>query len=117
MSGGGDLPRLVLREPEQELEEALLEVRFAILRHPVAAQAIFAALVAEGRRVSCTTEGQALKERLARSPLVRRMRESWELASMNVLEADPAGPVPGDLLELFVATALSERPLDPRGST
>jgi hypothetical protein len=86
----GTLPRVVLRDPWDELERVLEAAQLAVLRHPVAAQAIFAALVAEGRRYAATAEGAARRERLARSGLLERVREAWEIGTFNMLEDSPS---------------------------
>ena len=44
------VPRLVVRDPEDELLTLLREIQYLLLEHPVAAQAAFSAFVAEGRR-------------------------------------------------------------------
>lgn len=62
--------------------------RFA-LQHPLAAQALFTALVAEGRRVAATPDGQRLRAALADSELVRRGRVLWERSPLALLEDAP----------------------------
>lgn len=74
----------------------------AVLEHPVAAQAAFAALVAEGKAFSRTPEGREWARRLASSRLVEKGRAIWEVATLNVLEEDPSTVVPTRILDAFV---------------
>ena len=111
MTGRGGLPTLALRAAEDELEPLLREAQLAILKHPVAAQAVYAALVAEGRRHAATAEGQELRRRLAASGLARRVREAVDLATLHALEPDPEGPYPSDYADLLFAAASGGRPL------
>lgn len=82
---------------------ALLDVlQRAVLDHPVAAQAAFAALVAEGRAFARTEEGKEWSRRLAGSRLVEKGRAIWEVVTLNVLEDDPSIVVPSKVLDAFV---------------
>jgi hypothetical protein len=105
------LPVLRLAPVDEDLRDLFRGTQEAVLTHPVAAQALWATLVAEGRRASATPTGAALRRRLARSPLLPRLRETLELGSFNLLEADPAGPLPSDFLEVLSAVLAEGRPL------
>lgn len=98
-----------LRDAEGELEQLLREAQAFVLQHPTAAQSIYSALVAEGRRAAATPEGAALRTRLARSPLARRWREAWEISTLNALHSDAEGPYPASFLDLLFAAAASGR--------
>jgi len=78
-----------------------------LLQHPVAAQAVFAALVAEGRRFATTPEGKQWKEALAGSELVRNGRQLWEALSLNLLEEEESTVVPTTYLEAVFRAASS----------
>ncbi len=110
MTDDDGLPELHLADAEAELEALLGDAQAAVLTHPVAAQAIFTALAAEGRRVSTTPEGQALRGRLAQSALARRWREAWEVGTLNALHSDTEGPYPADFGDLLFAAASSGKP-------
>ena len=114
MSGGAPddegLPELRLNDAEAELDVLLADLQAAVLTHPVAAQALYTALVAEGRRVAATPEGQQLRAGLAGSALARRGREAWEVGSLNALQPDAEGPFPAEFGDLLFAAALSGRP-------
>jgi hypothetical protein len=79
-----------LQEPDDELGRFLQGMRMILIKHPIAAQAAFRALSAEGRRFAAMPEGATWKERLAGSELMQRGRSVWELATLNML--DEAGP-------------------------
>ena len=68
---------------DDALGDALEASRRAINTHPIAAQAIFSALAAEGRRYAMTEEGRALVARLASSPWIERVRMVWETVSVT----------------------------------
>ncbi len=99
------LPRLRLRESGDEVTEVLRKLQAAVLKHPVAAQAIFSALVAEGRRFAETDPGRRWKRRLARSELLQRARLAWEVTTLWMLEEDPPGVLPSAYLDALFMSA------------
>ena len=80
------VPRLTLPAVDDPLASVLRMVSLVILKHPVAAQAAFAALVAEGRRFAQTPEGRWWKAALANSELAERGRALWEASMLHALE-------------------------------
>lgn len=99
---------LILDPPDDEAGRLLLALQRAMLKHPVASQALFAALVAEGRAFAGTAEGQAWRRRLAASPLIRRGRMVWDETSLRLLEDDPATVIPSAFVDAFVHAALMD---------
>jgi len=97
-------PELEVRE-EDALLSALRQAQRLILRYPVAAQALFAAAVAEGRAYGETPEGAALRERLKGSELIRRGRVVWEVGTLNVLEEEPATVLPSKVMDALAKAA------------
>lgn len=87
---------------EDEIGLVLHRLQLAILRHPVAAQALFRALVAEGRAFARTAAGQRWAAVLADSPLVRRGRMVWDVATLRTLDDDPETLVPSAIVDAFV---------------
>lgn len=73
--------------------DALLRtVHQALLEHPIAARAIFAGFVQEGRRHAETPEGRELRAGLARSRAVHRAALLWRTVTMGMLsETEEAG--------------------------
>ncbi len=65
---------------------SLQALQRVLFEHPIAAQAAFAALVAEGRRYAETEEGAAWQRRLRESQLVRDGRVVWEVLTQNSFE-------------------------------
>jgi hypothetical protein len=108
----GELPRLVLRSPDQ-LEQLLRRVERLIARDPVVARSLIGALVAEGRRFAATPDGRRWQASLARSPLVRQGRLVWQAAGLNRLTAtfDRPALLPSDWLRL-TADALTSANLE-----
>jgi hypothetical protein len=74
-------------------------------KHPIAAQAIFRAFVAEGRAFAKTNEGRAWRDELARSELIRRGRVVWEVGTLNLLEENDETVLPSKLLDALVYAA------------
>ena len=99
------VPRVVVRDPDDELLSILRELQYLVLEHPVAAQAAFSALVAEGRRFASTEEGRAWKQRLADSELVRRARIVWDTTTLEQLTEDPTRALPSAYVDAIVKMA------------
>lgn len=97
----GRAPTVEIGE-DAEVTALLRHVQDAILAHPVAAQAAFAALAAEGRAFAQTEEGAAWARRLTGSRLVEKARAIWEVTSLNVLEDDETTVVPSRIVDAFV---------------
>lgn len=97
------------REVEGDEVAALVrQLQMSLLRHPAAAQAAFAALVAEGRRYAETEEGARWREALARSELVRRLRPVYESITLHMFEADPQTTLPSAYLDALVQVARAD---------
>ncbi|HEX8821061.1 MAG TPA: hypothetical protein VF794_14125 [Archangium sp.] len=95
-------------EPEAPgTTEVLRRLQGLLLQHPLAAQAAFSALVAEGRRFATTSEGAAWKSALAGSELVRNGRQLWDALALNLLEEDASTVVPSTYLEALFQAASS----------
>jgi len=97
-------------EPSVEQSVAVLrDLQALALKHPVAAQAAFGALAAEGRRFSRTPEGARWRARLAGSELVDRVRLVFETATLWMLEPQGSGVLPSSYVDaLFSAAAHSD---------
>jgi hypothetical protein len=104
-----DLPTLTLAPDDDELQRLLREGQYLLLQHPVAAQAAFSALVAEGRRYARTEAGRQWQARLRGSDLIRRGRVVWEVVTLKMLEERPPNVMPTTYLDAMVqATASPE---------
>ena len=100
-----EVPTLVIEDSPDAATGLLLEARRAMWRHPGAAQSIFQALVAEGRRFAETEEGAAIAERLAGSETIDSVRVVWDLVTSRALEDDPRAILPSVVVEAFVKSA------------
>lgn len=104
-----DLPTLALQPDDDELLRILHEAQYLLLQHPVAAQALFAGLVAEGRRYAGTEDGRRWEARLRGSDLIRRGRVVWEVVTLKMLEESTPNVLPTTYLDAMVnATASPE---------
>jgi len=99
-----DGPVVVLRDRDDELANVLREAQRLLLLHPIAAQAAFGALMAEGRAFAETPEGALWKARLKDSETVERVATLWENVTLNLLE-ESAGILPSRLLDVLVMAA------------
>jgi len=104
-STGPGLPRVELKDPEAAEVALLRSLQRVLLTHPVACQAAFTALLAEGRRFSDTSEGRVWRARLINSSLLQQARLIFDLATLGMLE-ERAGEIPSSYLDaLFMAAA------------
>ena len=88
-----------------DLAVLLERLRDVLLRHPIAAQAAFAALAHEGRRFAETEEGRAWRERLSRSDLLARVRLVWNTLGMHAFVEQPVEVLPSFFLDGAVRAA------------
>jgi len=96
---------------EQELD-ALAGLQRVIFKYPMATQAAFSALVAEGRRFASTPEGRDLALRLTSAKEMDRARMLWEVLSMSAFTEQYDGPLPSLFVETLVRT-LKTQHLEP----
>lgn len=104
------LPLYRLRDDDPVLA-VLRHAQSLLVKHPVAAQALFSAFTAEGRAYARTPDGQRWKRRLVDSELIRRGRVLWEVGTLNILEETPSGPIPSRIADAMVL-ALSRADLE-----
>jgi hypothetical protein len=101
-------PRLIFRDDADDLGDLLARVQVVVMQYPIAAQAIFRALVAEGRAFAKTPEGGALAARLADSALVRRGRLAWDVLTLRAFDDDPDVTIPSVFLDALAKTAATD---------
>ena len=99
-------------EPEDDLLRTLRALSDVLLRYPIAVQAAFSALAAEGRRFAATPEGQALKTDLAASELFDRVRLLWGSLGMHAFVERPIEVLPSFFLDGAMRAAAVEK-LEP----
>jgi hypothetical protein len=97
---------------EAQLMSALEAVHRAIFKYPMAIQAAFGALVAEGRRYAQTEDGAILCDRLARAREMGRARLLWDVLSLSAFTEQSEGPLPSVFADTLVR-ALRSRHLEP----
>ena len=89
------------KRPEDDLLDTLSRAQSWILQNPLAAQAIFSALVAEGRHFASTDAGAKWARAFAESDLVRKGRLVWEATTLNLLEERAESALPTTYLEVL----------------
>jgi hypothetical protein len=100
------LPRVEIRDPVPTELALLRALQRALLKHPVAGQAAFTALVAEGRTFGETAEGRVWRERLINSSLLQQARLVFDLATLGMLDERGEDALPSSYLDaLFMAAA------------
>ncbi len=99
------LPRVALRAAALDPLAVLRQLQGVLLAHPVAAQAAFAALIAEGRRFATTPAGRRWQERLVGSPLLRRARAPWDATTLWMLEEGSPDVLPSAFVDALCSVA------------
>lgn len=98
------IPTLTIQDPDGGINETLLQLQKAVLKHPAAAQAIVAALTAEGRQCAQSEEGQAQLATLADSDLLQKLWRVWEGTTLWALNPDETSALPSAYVDaLFMA--------------
>jgi hypothetical protein len=97
--------RIELREPAITEVALLQSLQRVLLKHPVAAQAAFTALVREGRQFATTPEGRLWRERLAQSAVLQQVRLVLDLATLGMLEERGDSEVPSSYLDALFMLA------------
>jgi hypothetical protein len=97
---------------DAEVLATLRALERVIFKYPMAIQAAFSALAAEGRRYAGTPEGSLWQRRLAAAHSMGRARMLWEVLSLSAFTEKNAGPLPGVFVESLVRV-LRTRHLEP----
>jgi len=108
MANDGMSPALRDRDVDSA-RQVLESLHRVILTHPVACQAMFSALRAEGLAFMQTERGRVLAERLSRSELIHRARMAWEASSRSILDEKADGVLPSTYLDALFIVAHADR--------
>lgn len=90
-------------EPDGD-DETIARLRDAqrlLVKYPIAGQAVFAALVREGRQFAKTREGQSWRRRLAPSPTFAQARTLFEGVARGLV-TEGAAPLPSTWIDAVV---------------
>jgi hypothetical protein len=90
----------------------LSKLRRALFKYPMATQAAFSALAAEGRAFAETPEGARLRNRLGHAKATGRGRMLWEALSLGSFTERDEGPLPSAMVDALSST-LRRRHLEP----
>ena len=102
------IPTIRLGGEDDDCSRALNALREALMRHPIAIQAAFAALAAEGRTYAKTPEGARAVEMLGGSELVARLRLIWESLGMTAFSEHTDDALPSFFVDGIVRAASAE---------
>lgn len=99
-------------EKVRDIDDVALQVfglvQQAIIKHPIAAQAAFNALVTEGQHFAETHEGKRWKKRLMKSDAINRAQQYFELSTLMLLEKNPPGVLPSAYIDTLMMLASGE---------
>lgn len=86
---------------DDETIARLREAQRLLVKYPIAGQAVFAALVREGRQYAKTREGQSWRRRLAPSPTFAQARTLFEGVARGLV-TEGAAPLPSTWIDAVV---------------
>jgi hypothetical protein len=104
-----DVPTVQLSaiEPTARLIHLLQSI---ILKHPIAANAAYRALISEGLLFAQTPEGLQWRQKLAGSELLHRARLVLDLPGLSMLDLDRKQTLPSSYLDAVFMLASSRKP-------
>jgi hypothetical protein len=103
------IPTIELHDFDDATLRVLKALQTALLKHPIACQAAFGALVAEGVKFAATPEGQEWKAKLESSTLVHQLRYVFDLTTFSLLERDPPDILPSAYIDTLFMLSGAER--------
>lgn len=102
------VPTIELREFDESCLRLLRNLQGVLLKHPVAFQAAFSALVSEGEKFAQTPEGHEIRNRLERSPIVHQLQYAFDISTLSLLERDSPSILPSAYIDVLFMLANSE---------
>lgn len=103
------IPVVDLHDRDEDILRVLRALQAALLKHPVAGQAVFNALVSEGRNFAKTCDGKAARDKLERSELLHRARLIFDFGTLSMLEHDPPDIMPSAYIDTLFMLASGDR--------
>jgi hypothetical protein len=103
------IPTIELHDFDESTLRILQALQSMLLRHPIAFQAAFNALIAEGRMFGETPEGRELKTKLENSSLVQQLRYVFDLTTFSLLERDASSMLPSAYIDTLFMLGGNER--------
>ena len=89
------------QQSDDEIIKRMRDVQLLLLKYPIAGQALFAALIRQGRDFAKTEKGAALKSQLEKSPMVAKARTLFEGVTGGML-AEQNGELPSTYVDGFL---------------
>jgi hypothetical protein len=106
-----DIPTIRLPAVEAHVQ-MIRRLQAIVLKHPLAANAVFAALIAEGLAFARTPEGKLWRDKLAGSELLHRARLLLDFPGLSILERDEEQTLPSGYLDAIFMFASGRALLD-----
>ena len=103
------IPTVELQNFDEATLKTLQSLQRMLLKHPVAFQAAFSALVAEGRKFGQTPEGKTLKRKLEGSRIISQLQYIFDITSFSLLERDPPDLLPSSYFDTLFMLSASDR--------
>ncbi len=103
------IPTIELHDFDEATLRVLQALQAALLKHPIACQAAFSALVAEGGKFAATPEGREWKAKLENSTLVHQLRYVFDLTTFSLLERDPPNILPSAYIDTLFMLSGADR--------
>jgi len=94
--------------PSDDTVEIIRAVQAFVLKHPAAAKAIFAGLIAEGRAYARTPKGATARSASEQSQLVHQARLLMDLPGLSMLEPEDGAILPSALVDTVFMMASNE---------
>jgi len=104
----GKIPKMTLGQTDDELTSVLKELQNALLKYPVASQALIASFAEEGREYIKTEEGSKVAAQLAQSELLRRVWRVWEATSLWMFDDNKTSILPSGYVDTLFRIAADE---------
>src|SRR5262245_33554820 len=105
----GTLPTIELHSIDEVTLRTLQSLQRVLMKHPIAFQAAYSALIAEGKKFEVTPEGRRLKAKLEGSSIVSQLRYVFDLTTFSLLERDSPDVLPSAYCDTLFMLAASER--------
>jgi hypothetical protein len=103
------VPTLQLYNFDKTCLRVLQSLQGVLLKHPVAFQAAFSALVSEGEEFAKTPEGRELKTKLQCSLVVQQLQYVFDLGTLSILERNPQDILPSEYIDTLFMLANSDK--------
>jgi hypothetical protein len=103
------IPTIELHDFDEATLQVLRALQTALLKHPIACQAAFNALVAEGAKFAATPEGREWNAKLENSTLIHQLRYVFDLTTFSLLERESPDILPSAYIDTLFMLSGADR--------